>query len=273
MPPVYVAIVLVLVDHSAEAVAATELVRRRRLGRKRLRERRTLLERASGGFSTIPRRMISQLRSWLRLKRPSDRPDASLESAQLQVMLAEYATLREEVLAAIGHRVTTMNFTFAATSVLLAGLLTRKVPDSLAGPIAFFAVPQFAHAGLLIWLGEYRRSQRASMWLSNLEKRINAAVGMSALGWESRSDGESAEQFAHMGFPYIANAALLLGAAYVALGLGGYLIVQGLEDTIDGAWLYAIVFFLALYALVTEGAYLRFFRQKWQESRVRRKVS
>lgn len=185
-------------------------------------------------------------------------------------MLTEYATLREEVLAAIGHRVAIMNFTFAAMSVLLAGLLTRKVPDSLAGLIAFIAVPQFSHAGLLIWLGEYRRSQRASIWLSKLETRINAAVDTPALSWEGRSDGDNAEQYAHMGFPYVATVALLLGAAYVALGLGGYLITRWLQDAIDGVSLWLIIPPLALYALISETAFLLFFRSKWRECRIRK---
>lgn len=215
--------------------------------------------------------MIGRICAWLTEEARADRVEAPIGSEQqLQVMLAEYSTLREEVLAAIGHRVTTMNFTFGATSVLLAGLLARKVPDLLAGLIAFFAVPQFAHAGLLIWLGEYRRSQRASVWLSRLEKRINALVGMDALGWESRSEGEADEEFAHMGFPYIANAALLLGAAYVALALGGYLIGRWMNAHHGTTGLYALVPSLVLYALLTEGLFLRFFRLKWRESRIRK---
>lgn len=190
------------------------------------------------------------------------------ENPQLEVMLTEYRTLREEVLNAIGHRVAVMNFTFAAISVLLAGLLTRNVADPLAALIAFFAVPQFAHSGLLIWLGEYRRSQRASCWLAGLERRINTAVGADALGWERRSESDEAGHYAHMGYPYLATAAMLLGSAVVALAIGGWLLTDWLHGE-QGWCLSYLLPALIGYAVITEGAYVLFFRKKWQEARKR----
>jgi len=42
--------------------------------------------------------------------------DAPARDPRLDALLAEYATLRQESLGAIGHRVAVMNFTFAAVS-------------------------------------------------------------------------------------------------------------------------------------------------------------
>lgn len=196
-------------------------------------------------------------------------PAQEARAASLTAMLAEYETLRTEVLEAISHRVAIMNFTFAAMSVLLAGLLARKVSDPLAGLISLLAIPQFAHAGLVIWLGEYRRSQRASVWLSDLERRINALTGEDDLGWEGRSEGESAERFDHMSFPYVATAALLLGAAYVAIALGGYLLFGQLEKLLGSTHWYVVVSPVLAYSALTECTFLWFFRKKWRECRLR----
>jgi hypothetical protein len=196
--------------------------------------------------------------------------DARVETT-VTAMLAEYSTLRQELLESIGHRIQIMNFTFAAMSVMIAGLLTRHVPDILAGLISFLAVPQFAHAGLLIWLGEYRRTERASAWVAGLEKRINAELGDKVLlRWESRSEDASLSDFGHLVYPYVATSALLLGSAYVALVLGGYLLTDGLEHLFKTHHWYIAVWPLVLYALVTEGTYVWYYRRRWQEARQRR---
>jgi hypothetical protein len=186
-------------------------------------------------------------------------------------MLAEYSTLRQELLESVGHRIAITNFTFAAISVMVAGLLTRKAPDLLAGLTALLAVPQFAHAGLLIWLGEYRRTERASAWLAGLEKRINTDIGESAvLRWESRSEDPSLADFGHLVYPYVATSALLLGAAYVAIALGSYLVFNKLEHALGTHYWYVAASPLAFYALITEGLYIWFFRRRWREARNRR---
>lgn len=181
-------------------------------------------------------------------------------------MLAEYETLRDEVLGAIAHRVAVMNFVFAALTVLLAGLLTRRIGDAIAAAVAIFAVPQFAHAGLLIWLGEYRRSQRASLWLRGLEDRINREVGAKAMGWEGRSQGPAAADFGHMAFPYVATVTLLVGIAYAGLAIGGYLLVEWWKEH-SHLHLWIPLAGLGIYALITEVAFLWFFVSRWRESR------
>ena len=135
-------------------------------------------------------------------------------------MLAEYGTLRQESLEAVGHRMTVMSFTFAAVGVIIGGLLTRKVSDAVAGLIAVLFVPQVSKAALLIWLGEYERSQRAGKWLAELEQRVNRALGADALAWETTllaarrttamEAAGSSRTPVHMGYPYVSVVALVV---------------------------------------------------------------
>ena len=84
-------------------------------------------------------------------------------SSLVEAMLAEYGTLRQESLEAVGHRMTVMSFTFAAVGVIIGGLLTRKVSDAVAGLIAVLFVPQVSKAALLIWLGKVLLGQRETV--------------------------------------------------------------------------------------------------------------
>src|SRR5512143_3104758 len=135
-------------------------------------------------------------------------------------MLAEYTWLRQECLQAIGYRITVMNFTFGALSVVLAGLLSGNLPPLVAGSIALLFVPQMAKAGLLIWLGEYHRSQRAGRWIAALEARINQLTNSSAMGWETAL----ATRGTHMAYPYIATVIFTLGSGITGNFLGLYFI-------------------------------------------------
>jgi hypothetical protein len=85
--------------------------------------------------------------------------------------------------------------------------------------------------------------------------------------WESRAEDAMATDFGHMGFPYVATWTLLLGTAYVALALGGYLLTARLENLLGTHHWYIATGLLALYAILTEGSYLSFFLHQWRRSR------
>jgi hypothetical protein len=95
---------------------------------------------------------------------------------QLQAALAEYSSLRQESMTAITNRITIANFTFGALAVILAGLLAQSRPGPVIGWVAILFVPQVSKTGLLIWLGEYDRSQRAGKWIADLEVWIDQEV-------------------------------------------------------------------------------------------------
>lgn len=106
---------------------------------------------------------------------------------RVQVGLAEYGSLRQESLQAITNRLQVLNFTFAALSVVVAAVVAGKVPPLAAAAITIVFVPSVAKAALLVWLGEYSRSQRAGRWIAELEERINLDAGAPVLGWESKN--------------------------------------------------------------------------------------
>lgn len=191
--------------------------------------------------------------------------------AQVTGMLMEYEMLRQESLAAIGHRLNILSFTFAALAVLTAGLLQRKVEDVVAGVVALAFVPQFAKAGLLVWLGEHARSQRAGRYLVGLEERLNAVVGAETLCWETslagRRPAEERPGGLHMRYPYVAVVVLLLGVGWAAGAVGVYLLAHGLGDLLSRGWTVAATTTLALVAVGVEVAFLRFFAARWRAAR------
>ena len=103
-------------------------------------------------------------------------PDSSDKSLLVEAMLAEYRSVRQESLEAVGHRMTVMSFTFAAVGVVIGGLLARRVSDVLAGLIAILFVPQVSKAALLIWLGEYDRTESLIRQLLSTRKVALAAA-------------------------------------------------------------------------------------------------
>ena len=181
----------------------------------------------------------------------------AINRCKLDALLAEYNTLRTESLAGIDNRYKIITFAFGALSVLLAGLLARKVPDMLAGILSLFVVPQIAKASLLMWLGEYNRSMRAGCYLINIEKNINAMLDSKLLDWESRLSSKKT----HMGYPYIATIVFVLGGGYVASILGIYYIA--FADVLH----LAVISLLIIWVLAVEIFFILFFYGKWGDAR------
>lgn len=196
------------------------------------------------------------------LETPAPAPDGDPTQHALTALLAEHASLRQESVQAIANRIAVMNFTFGALAVVLAALLAGEVDRTVAGLIALFFVPQMAKAGLLIWLGEYHRSQRAGAWLAHVEAQVNRLVAdPNTLAWESSLIARSS----HMEFPYVATAAFILGAGYLGSLLGVFDLVTGLPS---GAVRIGGACALLVYAIVVEAVFARYFRRRWRETRL-----
>ncbi|WP_049563738.1 hypothetical protein [Nonomuraea sp. SBT364] len=186
------------------------------------------------------------------------------KNAPLQVMLTEYEWLRQESLNAINNRVIIANFMFGAVALITAALVSIESPSLLTGITGVIFVPQIAKVGLMIWLGEYNRSQRAGKWLSDLEKRINRAAGLErAMYWESALIGNSV----HMTYPYLSVVLLLLGTGWAATVTGFTILIALLRDLATQLPWLPILIVLALLTLVTEAWFIRFFRAKWKKIR------
>jgi hypothetical protein len=104
-----------------------------------------------------------------------------------------------------------MNLTLVRYRSCWLSYLATQVPTLLAGIAALLFVPQVAKAALLIWLGEYIRSQRVVAGSNSLETWINDVIGAEAIGreesWPKKSAGRG-----HMHYPYIATVSLILDA-------------------------------------------------------------
>jgi hypothetical protein len=176
-------------------------------------------------------------------------------------MLQEYNSLRQESLSSITNRITIASFTFGAVAVILAALISRDNPSPLTGLIAFILVPQVSKAGLMIWLGEYNRSQRAGKWVAHLEEKINRALGWrKVLNWEAALVGNDV----HMTYPYRSVAVLLIGIGWASIVAGASILINdfGAKLLIPAYLAGAIVVTVTIAA--TEIAFIVFFRRKWR---------
>ena len=196
--------------------------------------------------------------------------DRGTSELQVTALVAEYQMLRQESLSSIGHRLSILSFTFAALAVLTAGLLQRRVDDVLAGAVAIAFVPQLAKAGLLVWLGEHARSQRAGRYLVGVEGRMNEVLGAPTMGWETSLAGRAEDaggRGLHMRYPYVAVVVLLLGVGWAAEGLGVYLLAVGTAERTSDVTTALVAGSAALAAVVVEVVFLRFFAQRWRAAR------
>ncbi|GAA3385246.1 hypothetical protein [Streptomyces racemochromogenes] len=195
---------------------------------------------------------------------PAAVPEAAAPTAStlaLTALLAEYNSLRQESLQAITNRIQIMNFAFTTLSVVIAAMLTTKVSGAVLIPACLVFVPGAAKASLLIWLGEYHRSQRAGRGAALVESRINGLLGQRDLvGWESRLLSTST----HMGYPYVSTALFILSTGVLAEFLGAFLLMD--RYTRGGSpWdNVAVMLGVLLYAALCEVLFLRFYLRRWR---------
>lgn len=185
-------------------------------------------------------------------------------SLELQALLAEYNTVRQESMSSITNRTTIANFVFGALAVIIAALVAQDRPNWASAVVSFVLVPQISKTGLLIWLGEYQRSQRAGRWVALVEMKINRVVGhQGAMSWESSLVSKGL----HMGYPYLATALLLMGTGWAGGGVGLYLIFDLLGTAVPLSHRIVIAVVLGTIIIGVESWYALFFRARWREIR------
>jgi hypothetical protein len=189
----------------------------------------------------------------------------------LDAMLAEYNSLRQESLSAIANRITVANFAFGAAALVIAALFTRESIGVVEGAVALLLVPQIAKSGLLIWLGEYNRSQRAGKAVSVIETKINAHTGAVTPGKEAMVwEGRLIDRGVHMVYPYLATIFLLLGASWVGAGYGLHLMAGWMRGELgqlvggESQATYVMLGVIAIVAII-EIVFAFFVRRKWRQ--------
>ncbi len=135
---------------------------------------------------------------------------------KIETVLAEYKSLRDEVIASMNNRHTILNYGLLGLAALFAACVagTGLTGDAiLRVAILMFGIPCIAGCILELWYGEYRRMQRAGAFLCTVEARINSMANDELLTWEMSLRGiqkgeakarEGALTSGHMVSPYVA---------------------------------------------------------------------
>jgi hypothetical protein len=146
----------------------------------------------------------------------------------IEIMLKEYETLRQEVLAAMSNRNSILSFGLAIIGAIftasIAADMVANVSD-VSSLILILAVPAISIFVVLMWLGEHERTQRAGKFLVDLELRINNKAREKELltleeekllTWEADLRGKSG----HLKYPYIFTVTLLIAIGFISLYIG-----------------------------------------------------
>jgi hypothetical protein len=113
-------------------------------------------------------------------------PPAPGADRRLDVLLAEYCAIRDEVVHALQAQQSVLNFGASTLSVLLvaAGVVQEVVAQVV---VLCAVVPLAAVLVITLWSCELVRMRRAGTYLLALEQEINAVVAQQdALQWEQR---------------------------------------------------------------------------------------
>ncbi len=137
----------------------------------------------------------------------------------IAILLEEYQTLRQEVMAAMGSRNSILSFGLAIIGAIFTASIatqTSTTTSLLASLILVLIVPLISVSILFMWLGEYHRMQRAGKFLADLEEKVNEAASKELLTWESHLRDERH----HMTYPYNTTVLLLALISLASLIIG-----------------------------------------------------
>ncbi len=108
---------------------------------------------------------------------------------ELQAILAEYNTLRQESLETIKNRIQILTLGIGAIGAQIVGALSIAEPTKsklLVVSLFSFAIPVTGAYILLLWIGEAIRAHRIGYYLAaECEARINRLFGELVVSWEA----------------------------------------------------------------------------------------
>jgi hypothetical protein len=107
------------------------------------------------------------------------------ERHQVEVMLEEYRTLRQEVFTSMGTQQSILSFGTAALGILLAGAFNVFGEPLPAALIFLLFVPLVSHLILVLWMTEVVRMLRAGYFLARVERKVDDLMeSKELLSWE-----------------------------------------------------------------------------------------
>jgi heme/copper-type cytochrome/quinol oxidase subunit 4 len=154
----------------------------------------------------------------------------------VEILLKEYETLRQEILATMNNRVSILSFGLAGIGVVFTASLATDSTNAhplFSSLVLVLAVPAISNFVLFMWLGEYQRMQRAGKFLVELENRINTETSKELLTWETKLR----TQHSHMGYPYIVTVLLLILISAVSFIIGAV----NLPLLVNAIWILIII--------------------------------
>lgn len=171
--------------------------------------------------------------------------NAQATPAWLELALAEYKALRDEILTTMETQQGTLRFGTAALSILAVGSL-NVWEDELVTTLAFlFAVPFLSKLVITIWMGEVTRMMRAGDHLVGVESRFQELypeMPEPMMRWETRlrdRHSPTTRWKQHYEWNYLAIILMFWTIALASMALGVYRGISGGLPLSDG-WVWTV---------------------------------
>jgi Zn-dependent protease with chaperone function len=189
--------------------------------------------------------------------------------AAVQLLLNEYATVRQEGLAAMTSQISTLRYGISGIVVLIGVAVQQHNDEYLGWAITLALVPLVVLFSAVIWMGEYERMGRAGLYVARLEAKINRHLvggGWTPMEWERwlREGGLTQSRVVGGLHRYLTIAGVFIGfqAASVVMGLHFYWHKH--SHDVSAHWLIPLAVAINVGILVT---LLGYFRSSYEQLR------
>jgi len=185
------------------------------------------------------------------------------DEKKIEILLAEYNSLRTESIEAVKNKFQVLTFGFGGLSVFVGSALASRISIGASLLILFIIVPSLSKAITIVWLGEHRRMVRAGGGVAALEVKINRIAGENLLGWEKWVRSESRA----MSLPYRTTLGVFQFASMASITVGGLVLWRFLDGRHSSAATFATLI-LALIAVAILEIFLHMIIDRWWKAAV-----
>jgi hypothetical protein len=164
--------------------------------------------------------------------------------AWLELALAEYSALREEILTTMQTQQGTLRFGTATLSILVVGALNVWDEELVASLAFLFAIPFLVNLVITIWMGEVTRMMRAGDHLAEVESRFQVVypeMPSPIMRWEGGlrdPRSPTTRHKRHYEWNYLAIILIFWTMSLASMAVGVYRGVTG-DVSIGPGWVWA----------------------------------
>jgi Zn-dependent protease with chaperone function len=193
----------------------------------------------------------------------SPKPPELALPPDLSLALEEYRTVREEELIAVQGQISTLRYGVAGCVVLIGFAAQQHGDRYLGWAVSLALVPLVVLFSAVIWMGEYERGARAGSYISELEPRINAMLGLLGLSrplrWEGwlREGGNAPSRLVGGHHRYLAIACVFIGFQIAAVVMGLHFYWHKHSEDANRHWLIPVAVIVNLTILMMLLGYFR----------------